>query len=277
MFKAENIRWVSMGRTVAVIAWFLFLSSVVPTALFAAPFEDSIAQRTLACTACHGRQGRAASDGYYPRIAGKPAGYLHNQLLNFRENRRNYPLMTHMVDPLSDVYLLEIAQYFSALDLPYPPPQPARESAEVLQRGQTLVKEGDAARQIPACAQCHGQALTGMAPYIPGLLGLPREYLNAQLGAWRNGQRRAHAPDCMAAVARQLGHEDVSAVTAWLAAQALPANTRAANTLPALLPGAEAIVCGSTLPVATLPAASIAAPAAISATAPAPATTTPRP
>ena len=42
----------------------------------AAPFEDTIAQRALACTACHGPQGRAAPDGYYPRLAGKPAGYL---------------------------------------------------------------------------------------------------------------------------------------------------------------------------------------------------------
>ena len=47
-------------------------------------FEDSIAQRVLACTGCHGAQGRAGPDGFYPRIAGKPAGYLYNQLLNFR-------------------------------------------------------------------------------------------------------------------------------------------------------------------------------------------------
>ncbi len=41
--------------------------------------------------------------------------------------------------------------------------------------------------------------MTGRAPFIPGLLGLPRDYLNAQLGAWRNGQRHASPPDCMAA------------------------------------------------------------------------------
>ena len=39
----------------------------------ARPFEDTMAQRTLACTACHGEQGRAGPDGYYPRLAGKPA------------------------------------------------------------------------------------------------------------------------------------------------------------------------------------------------------------
>ena len=55
----------------------------------AAPFEDNMAQRTLACTACHGPQGRAAPDGYYPRLAGKPAGYLYHQLLNFRDGRRS--------------------------------------------------------------------------------------------------------------------------------------------------------------------------------------------
>ena len=209
------------------------------------PFEDSIAQRTLACTACHGKEGRAAADGYYPRIAGKPAGYLYHQLLNFRENRRHYGLMTQMVDPLSDAYLMEIAQYFSALDLPYPAPQPVTATQDILRRGAELATRGDAARQVPACAQCHGTALTGVAPNIPGLLGLPRDYLNAQLGAWRTGQRRAHAPDCMAAVATQLSPADINAVTSWLAAQTLPADTHPASVLPPLAPGTRAIPCGN--------------------------------
>jgi cytochrome c553 len=33
--------------------------------------------------------------------------------------------------------------------------------------------QGDPARRIPACVQCHGDALMGVAPSIPGLLGLP--------------------------------------------------------------------------------------------------------
>ncbi|MFZ4286014.1 c-type cytochrome [Variovorax sp. HJSM1_2] len=211
-------------------------------------FEDSMAQRTMACTACHGREGRAASDGYYPRIAGKPAGYLYHQLLNFRDNRRHYGLMTQMVDPLSDAYLMEIAQYFSALDLPYPPPQPTAAPAAVLQRGQQLALHGDAARGLPACAQCHGAKLTGVAPNTPGLLGLPRDYLNAQLGAWRAGARRAHAPDCMADIARKLSPEDVFAATSWLAAQALPADPHPAKAALASATGAADMVCGSAPP-----------------------------
>jgi cytochrome c553 len=198
-------------------------------------FQDSMAQRTLACTNCHGKEGRAGPDGYYPRIAGKPAGYLYNQLLNFREGRRHYGLMAGLLDTLSDEYLYEIALHFSNLDAPYPAPQRATAPAEVLQRGRELALQGDAERGVPACARCHGAALTGVEPNTPGLLGLSRDYLNAQLGAWRTGQRRALAPDCMADVARRLSPEDLSAVTAWLSSEALP---RDAKPISATLPAA---------------------------------------
>ncbi|MEO5660903.1 MAG: cytochrome C [Polaromonas sp.] len=217
-------------------------------ALAAKPFENSMAQRTLACTACHGPQGRAAPDGYYPRLAGKPAGYLYHQLLNFRDGRRHYGLMTQLIDPLSDAYLLEIATYFSSLEVPYPAPLPSSVSAAVLQRGEQLVLHGDAARQLTACVQCHGQAMTGVAPNIPGLLGLPRDYLNAQLGAWKAGQRRAQSPDCMNDVVDRLSLEDIHAVASWVAAQPLPVNTHPATSLPALPPGSTAISCGSAAP-----------------------------
>ncbi|WP_369799043.1 cytochrome c [Caenimonas sp. SL110] len=206
-------------------------------------FEDSIAQRTMACTACHGKDGRAAPDGFYPRIAGKPAGYLYNQLLNFRDGRRHYGLMARLLDPLSDKYILEISQYFSALDLPYSPPATSDAPQAVLQRGQAIAMQGDAGARLPACVQCHGEALTGVSPNTPGLLGLPRDYLSAQLGAWKTGQRRAHAPDCMGEIARQLRPEDVNAVASWLAAQPLPADPKPV----AALPRPSSIQCGSAL------------------------------
>jgi cytochrome c553 len=205
------------------------------------PFENTLAQRLQACTACHGAQGRAAADGYYPRIAGKPAGYLYNQLLNFRDGRRHYRLMAQMVDPLTDAYLWEIAQHIAALDLPYVAPAPVQVSAADLARGQRLAQQGDPAQRIPACASCHGAQLIGMEPATPGLLGLPRDYLNSQLGAWRTGQRRAHAPDCMAHVAEQLNQADVSAVSGWLATQVVPAHAKPAPAPTQALP----VACGT--------------------------------
>ncbi|MBK6863895.1 MAG: c-type cytochrome [Ideonella sp.] len=219
------------------------LALAAATALAAAAppkIEDSMAQRLLACTGCHGKQGRATSDGYIPRLAGKPAGYLLNQLHHFRDGRRQLRLMTGLLDPLDDAYLAEIAAHFAALDIAYPPPQAAGADRASLARGEQLALRGDAGRRVPACSACHGAALTGTQPAVPGLLGLPRDYLNAQLGAWRGGNRRAHAPDCMASIARRLAPDDVAAVAHWLAAQPVPAGGRPAPHEPAAWP----LACG---------------------------------
>jgi cytochrome c553 len=212
----------------------------------AADTPHPMAERTAACTACHGTQGKAGPDGYYPRLAGKPAGYLYNQLRNFQEGRRHYTLMAGLLAPLGPVYLRDMASYFAGLDVPYPPPSRSSAPATVLERGKTLALQGDRALGIPACVACHGQSLTGVAPTTPGLLGLPRDYLNAQLGGWQTGQRKAQAPDCMADIARKLGADDVNAATQWLSSQALPTNTKPAMQRPAALPGAPALPpCGS--------------------------------
>ena len=205
---------------------------------------DTIAQRMLACTPCHGQDGRATNAGYFPRIAGKPAGYLYNQLVNFREGRRSYAPMADLIEHLSDPYLREIASHFASLDLPYPPPTPSRVSAQVLQRGERLVLRGDAENDIPACAHCHGRALTGVEPAIPGLVGLPRDYLTGQLGAWKAGQRHAAAPDCMAQIAARLTSDDIAAAAAWLSSRPVPDRGKPASTAERPMP----MSCGGVQP-----------------------------
>lgn len=218
-----------------------------PTAMLNAA---SMGSRVLACTVCHGKEGRATPEGYFPRIAGKPAGYLANQLLNFREGRRSYPQMGYLIEHLTDDYLREMAAHFAAQDVPYPPPPAPQAPAAVVERGRLLVHQGDVARGIPACVACHSATMTGVAPSIPGLLGLPRDYLNSQLGAWKTGQRRAQAPDCMADIARKLTPDDVSAASAWLSAQPVSGGGKPATTLPARMPAR----CGGVAEVPLAPA-----------------------
>lgn len=210
-------------------------------------FEDSMAERTRPCTACHGDQGRAGPDGYYPRLAGKPAGYLYNQLKNFAEGRRHYGLMTRLVDPLSDAYLRDMADHFASLKLPYPAPapSPSRTAPALLARGQQLALRGDATRQVPACTACHGERLTGLQPHVPGLLGLPLDYLSAQLGAWQTHQRQAQAPDCMAQVVERMDSSDLIAVATWLSTQALPTDSTAAAAPTPRRSAAPLPRCGS--------------------------------
>lgn len=198
------------------------LSAVVP---------DTLAERVKACTICHGVEDRSDRDAYYPRIAGKLEGYLYNQLRHFRDGRRYYQPMANLLENMSDAYLLEIAQYFAGLEVPYPPPEPIHLQPVQAELAVSLVYSGDPGRDIPPCAACHGKDLMGTAPFVPGLLGLHSTYLMAQLGGWRSGGLiRGKIVNCMANIAKQLTYEEINAVANWLAAR--PVSGEPASELP---------------------------------------------
>ena len=223
----------------------LLLAVLAAAPLRALPPEDSMHQRVLPCLACHDETAIDLESGNVPRLHGKPAGYLYNQLLNYRDGRRHNRVMVSMISHLSDEYLGEMAEYFASLDAPYPTP-PAVPMTEALQaRGRELVTQGDPALDVPSCQSCHGERLTGVLPNTPGLIGLPSHYLMAQFGAWQTGTRRAAAPDCMQAIAGRLPAPDVRAVAYWIASQPVPQDTRP-NPQPVAQPPMD---CGSvTLP-----------------------------
>lgn len=219
---------------------------LVPALACAAPpgSGDALVPRIKACTGCHGAHGEGGKDGFNPRIAGKPPLYLYRQLLNFRAGRRQYPLMQHMVQSLSDAYLREIADYFAAQHPPASAVQTVPLIRSALERGKTLALHGDRQQGLPACASCHGKRLTGVLPAVPALLGLPYDYISAQLGAWRTHTRAATPPDCMAAVVTHLTASDISAVAGWLSAQPLPNN----SAPQAASKDSSAQACGSSAP-----------------------------
>lgn len=215
-------RWHAPAR--AALAG-LLLAALLWPALGAAA-EDSMRARVQACTACHGGETIEIAEGFIPRIRGKPAGYLYNQLMNYRAHRRYNATMNYLVRNLSPEYLAQMADYFAAQQPPYPEPAPPPEDDELRARGQQLVDQGDPEAGIPACRACHGERLTGVLPATPGLIGLPRHYISAELNGWQLGRRQAAAPDCMATIAERMSGEDIQAVAAWLAARPLPADTR---------------------------------------------------
>ena len=192
-----------------------------PAAVAQAPpterVPDTMEARLRACEPCHGRQGGGTNNDYFPRLAGKPAGYLMNQLVAFRDGRRRYPPMNYLLEYLPDPFLQKTADYFAALRPPPVQKAATDVSDALLQRGRSLVTEGDPAHGVPACSGCHGPKLTGMEPGIPGLVGHHKSYISAQLGAFRYGTRTAAEPDCMQLVAASLTESDVTAVAAWLA------------------------------------------------------------
>ena len=213
----KRLRWT------APFAW-LFCAVVAHADQPAVP--DTLQQRIAACTSCHGVHGEGSSDsGFFPRLAGKPAGYLVLQMQNFQHGLRRYAPMEYTMRLLTPEYMREIAEYFSSQQVPYErKPVPAL-APSALQRGEQLVTAGDPARQVPPCQACHGKQLTGTEPSVPGLVGLPYDYISSQLGSWRTHTRASAAPDCMAGIAMRLAPADISAVSAWLASREVPADT----------------------------------------------------
>jgi cytochrome c553 len=201
------------------ILWCLALyGSALAAETMTAP--NTIEARARGCSTCHGAHGEGNLEPYFPRIAGKPAGYLFNQLQNFRDGQRSYPPMNYLLAYLQDDYLAELANYFATQSID----EPAAFVAVPIRTadGERLVKQGMAARAIPACVLCHGKQLTGIEPGIPGLLGLNSRYIAAQLVSWRVGTRRAAAPDCMHEIATRLTEPEIGQVAKWLAAQQPP-------------------------------------------------------
>ncbi len=208
------------ARQMIRLRWFLLAAGLAGGASPALePAAADMHERLAACTTCHGDQGQGMKGNeYYPHLAGKPAGYLLAQLQAFRDGRRAYVPMNWLMRNMDDAYLARIAGHFASL-----PPQSSAEPVPIgaadAARARELVERGDPQRGVPACAACHGVDLAGLQPGVPALIGLPPDYVVAQLGAWRTGARTAEAPDCMAEVARALDPRDLRRLGDWLATQ----------------------------------------------------------
>ncbi|MCB1718590.1 MAG: cytochrome c4, partial [Candidatus Competibacteraceae bacterium] len=109
---------------------------------------------------------------------------------------------------------------------------------------ETMIFSGDPDRDIPACSDCHGRALMGKTPFIPGLLGLPRVYLSAQFGSWRNGGLiRGQTADCMSEIAEKLTDHEINAIAKWLSIQTVSGSPEPAGNLsPGLIERCGSIV-----------------------------------
>lgn len=197
-------------------------------------------KRLAACSQCHGSFGYGHADlPKIPRLAEKPAGYLYKQLMQFKTGERKHRDMNYVVRHLSPSYLKEMADYYAKQRVPEISYKAPELSAEQEARAIKLMNEGDSARSVPSCKQCHGQELTGVKPMIPGVINQSYEYTLHQMQEWRENARPVSSTYCMWVVANRMDAEDVEIVSAWLARQALPENREPVSVeeLPEPLPG----------------------------------------
>lgn len=71
--------------------------------------------KSASCVACHGAEG-VSLNPLWPNLAGQKEQYLAKQLKDFRDGRRNDPMMTPMAKPLSDGDIADLAAYYASLE-----------------------------------------------------------------------------------------------------------------------------------------------------------------
>lgn len=70
--------------------------------------------KSAVCAACHGSEGVSSLE-IYPNLAGQKEAYLASQLQQFREGKRENPIMEPMARPLSDDDIADLAAYYANL------------------------------------------------------------------------------------------------------------------------------------------------------------------
>ena len=164
------------------------------------------------CAGCHMADGNSMLAAN-PKLAGQFPEYLYKQLTEFKSGARMNPIMGAMVASLSDEDMKALSQYYAAQTLK---PESAR-STETAALGQKLWRAGDLDKGIPACSGCHGPAGAGLPVQFPRLSGQFADYIEAQLKAFRAGDRANDASSMMRAIALKMTDPEISAVSDYAA------------------------------------------------------------
>lgn len=67
------------------------------------------------CAACHGKDGNTPIDPSYPKLGGQYQDYLEHSLLDYKNDRRNNPIMGAMAKPLTRQEIRDVAAYYASL------------------------------------------------------------------------------------------------------------------------------------------------------------------
>ena len=190
------------------------LSGAEPQAKADSAKGQSIANKV--CAACHGADGNSPTPAN-PKLAAQIPEYIQKQLGNFKsmpgkKAERENPIMGGMAAGLSAEDMRDVAAYFAA----QAPKPSAAKHPETLALGRKIWRAGDPVKGVPACAACHGAAGAGLPAQYPRLAGQYPEYVEAQLKAFRAGERRNDANKMMQSIASRMGDPEIRAVADYI-------------------------------------------------------------
>lgn len=162
------------------------------------------------CAGCHGERG-VAPVRQFPDLAGQSAVAIYKQLHDFKSGSRMNPIMSAMAQALNEQQILDLSAHFAAATSRTVDPSSAQVSDEGVVR---LVERGDPARRVPACNACHGSNAGGPIE-TPALSHQSKEYLAAQLRAFKSSTRHNDIYTRMRSVAATLTDREIDALATF--------------------------------------------------------------
>ncbi len=185
--------------------------TIISGAAVAAGNAQNGAAKAVVCQACHGANGNSANP-QWPSLAGIGADYIAEQLQNFKDGKRNNPVMMPIAAALSPQDMQDLGAYFDSLANTGLEADPS-----YWQAGQKLYRGGDKAGGIPACMACHGPTGAGNEPAkFPALRGQHSEYLVKQLNDYASGARPPGPGGIMPVIAKRLSPEDMRNLASYV-------------------------------------------------------------
>jgi cytochrome c553 len=185
--------------------------AIVSNSALAAGNVQAGATKAVVCQACHGANGNS-NNPEWPSLAGIGADYIAEQLKNFKESKRNNPVMMPNAMSLSPDDMADLGAYFDSLTNTGLEADPS-----YWQAGQKLYQGGDTARGIPACMACHGPTGHGNEPAkFPALRGQQSVYLAKQLNDYASGVRATGPNGIMETIAKRLSPDDIRNLSSYL-------------------------------------------------------------
>jgi cytochrome c553 len=185
--------------------------AIVSNSALPAGSVEAGATKAVVCQACHGANGNSANPEW-PSLAGIGADYIAEQLKNFKEGKRNNPVMMPNAMSLSADDMADLGAYFDNLTNTGLEADPS-----YWQAGQKLYQGGDQARGIPACMACHGPTGRGNEPAkFPALRGQQSVYVVKQLNDYASGVRNTGPNGIMETIAKRLSPDDIRNLASYL-------------------------------------------------------------
>jgi cytochrome c553 len=165
----------------------------------------------VACIGCHGSNGNSGAAAY-PKLSGQHASYTVKQLKDYKAGKdRPNAIMGAFSALLTDEDMADVGAYLQKQT----PGLGTAKNKATIELGQKIYRGGIAGKSVAACAGCHSANGAGIPAQYPRISGQWAEYTEAQLIAYRSGERKNSVQ--MSGIASRMSDVEIKAVADYIA------------------------------------------------------------